>query len=292
MERAITAHPNGLAPITLGHEFVGIVKHIEHTGAHGDRAAQFAARRVVGSMNIVCQQCDMCRSGLSSHCRKRRVLGLTGVDGCFADAVAVPLNNLHLVPDELDDDAAVFTEPLSAAVQAAQQIRIEDKPFVTVLGDGVVGHLCAQVLTRLNASVRIIGQHQHKLDLAEKWGVQHRLASEIGRRADQDVVIDCTGTSSGLELAMQLVRPRGKIVLKSSALPTEAQPCVDFRILVEREIELIGSRCGPIPEALSLLANKQVDVVSLITRRSKLDDGETALRTALDPEQIKVLMDV
>lgn len=292
MERALLCQANGAAPVTLGHEFVGIVESTRPFKHHADRYADLVGQRVVASSNLVCQECDMCRSGLSSHCRDRKTLGQAGVDGCFADVVAVPLPNLFVVPDEVDDDAAVFAEPLAAAAQAANQIRIEGKPYITVLGDGTLGLLCAQLLSKCNASVRLIGNHEQKVGLAEKWGVKHRLASDVGRRADQDVVIDCSGSTSGLQLAIQLVRPRGKIVLKSRVLPGEAQPCVDFRPIVEHEIELVGSRCGPIPSALLLLARHEVDVVSLITRRAKLDDAEKALRISLDSAQIKVLMDI
>lgn len=269
----------------LGHEFVG---RVEAVGTKADK--DWIGARVVGTINCVCSRCDMCRSGLREHCRNRTVLGIAGRDGCFADAFTLPVQNLLRVPDTIDDDQAVFTEPLAAAFQILRQLTIEGRPYITVLGDGRLGLLCAQVLTQLNATVRCVGKHPEKLALCEKWGVKHRLLSEVGRRADQDIVVDCTGSPEGLVTAMQMVRPRGKIVLKTTVAPTK-EATVDLSPLVVHEIQLIGSRCGPFPEALAALAEGKVDVVSLISRRAKLADGVEALRTAAQPGVIKVLME-
>ncbi len=291
-DRAIAASTNGHPAITLGREFVGVVEEVAPASGHASRGKDFVGKRVVGSVTVVCGKCDMCTGGLSNHCRERKILGVRGIDGCFADAFALPISNLHVVPDAVDDDAAVFAEPLAAAVQAMHHVRIEGKPFITILGDGPVGLLSAQLFSRLNASVRLIGHHESKLAIAERWGVKHRAASEVGRRADQDVVVDCSGSSGGLELALQLVRPRGTVVLKSRAMARESSPRVDVRPIVEHEIQLVGSRCGPIPEALRLLERGEVDVTSLISRRSTLDRAIDAIRASGEAGSIKVLMDV
>lgn len=285
--------PKGDGPaITLGHEFVGMVEKISPLKGQKERGPSLVGRRVVGSINAVCGECDLCRTGLSNHCRARTVLGVRGRDGCFADLFCLPAVNLHAVPAEIDDDHAVFAEPLAAAVQAAQQLHIEGKPYITVLGDGVVALLCAQLMTRLNASVRVLGVSERRLELAGKWGIKHRLMGDVGRRSDQDVVVDCTGTSAGLDLAMRLVRPRGKILLKGPRASESGEALVDLSAISENEIEVIGSRCGPIPEALNLLKRGEVDVVSLIGKRSRLDHAVEALRAADQPDQLKVLMDV
>ena len=274
----------------LGHEFVGVVE-----ATSGKTRRQFVGKRVVGSINCVCGQCDMCRSGLPEHCRKRSVLGIQDHDGCFAEAFTLPTRNLLMVPDNVDDDKAVFAEPLAAAYQILQQLTVEGRPYVTVLGDGRLGLLCAQVMSQLNATVRCVGKHSEKLALCEKWGVKHRLVGDVGLRADQDIVVDCTGSPDGLVTAMQMVRPRGKIVLKTTVSPKalkESQgPAVDLSPLVINEIQLIGSRCGPMAEALAALADGRVDVLSLISRRMKLSDGVDALRTATHSDVIKVLIE-
>ncbi len=294
---------------TLGHEFVGVVEYVNlpdnPAAAMVDRAKRLKDKRVVASINIVCGKCDMCRTGLSTHCRARTVLGCAGRDGCFADFVTLPIANLYPVPAGLDDERAVFAEPLAAAAHVTQMIRVEGKPYITVLGDGKLGLLCAQVMTRLNASVRLLGKHPEKYGLCEKWGVKHRHIDEVGRRADQDIVVDCTGSASGLALAMQLVRPRGKIILKSSISPLPIQPGapvpganhpawatpVNLAPLVINEIQLLGSRCGPIETALGMLEREEVQVSSLITTRGKLGDGAGLFEKARKGE-IKVVMEV
>ena len=270
----------------LGHEFVGMV---EQVGSKADQ--KWLGKRVVGTINCVCGKCDMCKAGLREHCRKRTVLGISGRDGCFADWFALPVHNLLEVPSTVDDDQAVFTEPLAAAYQILRQITIEGRPFVTVLGDGRLGLLCAQVLSQLNATVRVVGKHAAKMTLCEKWGVKHRMLSEVGLRADQDIVVDCTGRAEGLNVAIRMVRPRGKIVMKTTVAPLPDPPSIDLSPLVIHEIQLIGSRCGPFPEALNALATGKVDVISLISRRMKLADGVEALRTASRRDVVKVLME-
>lgn len=270
----------------LGHEFVGVVEEV-HADVP-DRVKKLVGQRVVGSINCVCGSCDRCRSGLSNHCANRTVLGIAGRDGCFAERFALPAVNLLPVPDSVDDDRAVFTEPLAAACQILQQVRIEKRPYITVLGDGRLGLLVAQVLGGQNASVRLIGKHAAKLGLCEKWGIKHRELADSVMRADQDIVVDCTGSASGLEVAMQMVRPRGKIVLKTTVA---GQSAVDLSPLVIHEIDLIGSRCGPFGDALALLEREEIDVLSLISRRYKLDSAPQALAAANESDVIKALIE-
>ncbi|MEX2216197.1 MAG: alcohol dehydrogenase catalytic domain-containing protein [Phycisphaeraceae bacterium] len=270
----------------LGHEFVGIVEECS-----GKQAKKWVGKRVVGSINCVCGKCDMCRKGLREHCRRRTVLGIDGKDGCFAEKFTLPVVNLFEVPESVDDDHAVFTEPLAAAYQILRQLTIEGRPFITVLGDGRLGLLCAQVMSQLNATVRLVGKHSAKIALCEKWGVKHRLLEDVGLRADQDIVVDCTGSPDGLVTAMKMVRPRGKIVMKTTVAPREDRPMVDLSPIVINEIEVIGSRCGPFDDALSALAAEKIDVVSLISKRMKLSEGIDALKQARGKGVVKVLLE-
>lgn len=267
----------------LGHEFVGIV---ESVADKSDKA--WVGKRVVGTINCVCGTCDMCQRGLQEHCRDRTVLGIAARNGCFAERFCLPVRNLLEVPQKVDNDHAVFTEPLAAAFQILRQLTVEGRPFITVLGDGRLGLLCAQVMTMLNGTVRLLGKHPEKMELCEKWGVKHRLVSEVGLRADQDIVVDCTGSADGFEMAMKMVRPRGKLVLKTTV--ANSKP-MNLAPLVINEIQVIGSRCGPFPEALSALKADSVDVLSLISRRMKLADGIEALRIAKTSGVIKVLLE-
>lgn len=273
---------------TLGHEFVGIVEETS-----GPDRRNLRGKRVVGGINAVCGACDLCKAGLSTHCRTRTVLGIQGREGCFAELFTLPLVNLIALPDHVDDDAAVFAEPLAAAIQARQQLRLEGKPFITVLGDGRLGLLVAQVMAGLNASVRVIGKHPGKLALCEKWGIKHRHLDEIGLRNDQDVVVECTGSAQGLDTALRMVRPRGKILLKTTVAPDESSRCEDLlaRIVIN-EVEVLGSRCGPMNEAVAALSRGEVDVVSLISKRMKLSDGPAILSAASQPGVLKVLVTI
>jgi threonine dehydrogenase-like Zn-dependent dehydrogenase len=273
-------------PITLGQEFVGVVEKL-HADADRDLCKRWEGKRIVGSPGVACGRCDLCKAGLASHCRARRVMGVTGWDGCFAERFKLPLRNLVEVPANVHDDAAVFALALADAAHAAHLVRIEGKTYVTVLGDGVPALLCAQALVRLNASVRLLGQRPDNFGLCERWGIKHRHIGDVGRRADQDVVVDATQTGAGIDLALQLVRPRGKIVLTGhpSAAPPSLAP------LVESEVELVGARGGSLSDAVAMLARAEVDPLPLITRRMKLADGPAALRAAQDPDQIKVLLE-
>ena len=264
----------------LGHEFVAEVV----SSPNKDLIAQ----RVVGEINIVCGRCDLCLSGLSSHCRNRSVLGILNHDGAFADFVRLPAVNLHVLPRAVDDDAAVFVEPLAAAFQILKQVpNLDAKKWVTVLGDGRLGLLAAQVLQDAGCPVRVIGKHPDKLALCEKWSIRSRPLGDIAPRHDQDVVVDCTGSAVGFELAMQMVRPRGTIVLKSTAAAGKA---LNLAPLVIDEINVVGSRCGPFREAIRALAEKRIDVASLIHRRMRLDQGVEAIELAARPGVLKVIL--
>ena len=263
----------------LGHEFVADVVDSPTRGLIG--------KRVCGEINIVCGRCDLCVAGLSTHCRNRSVLGIQNHNGVFADHARLPAANLHVIPDSIDDDQAVFVEPLAAAFQVLKQLNLDGRKWVTVLGDGRLGLLVAQVLQTAGVAVRVIGKHPEKLALCEKWSIRSRPLADIVPRHDQDVVVDCTGSPAGFELAMQMVRPRGTIVLKStfaSGKPLNLAP------LVIDEITVVGSRCGPFREAIRALAMKQIDVVSLIHRRMKFSQAIEAMELAGKTGVMKVIL--
>lgn len=263
----------------LGHEFVGVVEE------SADKS--WIGKRVVGEINVVCGRCDLCVSGLSNHCRNRTVLGIVNRDGAFADYVRLPAVNLHEVPGGVEDDQAVFAEPLAAAFQILKQVKLDNRKWVTVLGDGRLGLLCAQVLRNAGCPVRVIGKHADKLRLCDQWGIRSRALADITPRHDQEVVVDCTGSAAGLELAMQLVRPRGTIVLKSTF--AEGMP-LNLAPIVIDEINVVGSRCGPFKEALKALAEKSVDVTSMIHKRMKIEQGVEAMELAGKPGVLKVVL--
>jgi threonine dehydrogenase-like Zn-dependent dehydrogenase len=262
----------------LGHEFVGVAQ----TGP-------LAGRRVVGEINCACWECDTCRRGHPTHCPNRTVLGIFNHDGAFADYIAVPQRNLHAVPESIPTDIAVFTEPVAAAFQIPAQLPIGVHDRIVVLGDGRLGNLCAQVLARLSDRVLVVGKHAEKLAILAGYGIGTTLLSDPPEDRSADLVIDCTGSDSGLPTALKLVRPRGTIVLKTTVAGTQTLAWAPFVI---DEVTLIGSRCGPFDQALEALAAGTVDVKPLITERFDLSQGLHALDRAKTKPVLKVLLDV
>jgi threonine dehydrogenase-like Zn-dependent dehydrogenase len=262
----------------LGHEFVGTVTEGPH---------EWRGRRVVGEINFACGQCTTCRSGLPRHCPTRRVMGILDADGAFAEYVAVPVANLHAVPDGIPDDAAVFTEPLAAACEIAEQVRIEPGMRAIVLGDGKLGLLAAQTLHLAGARVLAVGRHDEKLAHLRRRGIETVRLDEWNR-ARADLVVEATGSADGFALAVAATRPRGTLVLKSTI--AESAP-LNLAPLVIDEITVVGSRCGPFAPALQALADGGVDVRPLITARHRLADGVAALRHAAQPGVLKVLIE-
>jgi threonine dehydrogenase-like Zn-dependent dehydrogenase len=264
----------------LGHEFVGHV-------VGGPRA--WDGKRVVGEINCVCGRCDLCRGGMSNHCRHRTVLGIAGRNGCFADLVTLPVRNLHEVPATVTDEEAVFVEPLAAAFQIIKQLPIEPRMKVAVVGSGRLGLLVAQVLAQTGCRLTVVGRNEFTLSFCEKKGIQTTPVADLAPRKDHDVVVECTGNPTGLGLAMQIVRPRGTIMLKSTYA---AGSTIDLAPLVVDEVRVQGSRCGPFPEAIAALARRQIDVASMISRTLPLSRGAEALQLAQEPQIIKVLLRV
>lgn len=262
----------------LGHEFVGVAE-----------SGPFAGRRVVGEINCACRRCDTCTAGYPTHCPNRTVLGILNHDGAFADHIAVPQENLHLVPDALSNDVAVFTEPVAAAYQIPAQLQIGRHDRVVVLGDGRLGNLCAQVLARISDRVTVVGKHASKLALLSARGIDTVHLADVQGERMADVVVDCTGSATGLPTALRLVRPRGTIVLKTTVAGTQELAWAPFVI---DEVTLLGSRCGPFDRALKGLQDGEVDVRPLLSERFDLSRGVEALARAQAPGVLKVLLDV
>lgn len=262
----------------MGHEWVGVVE------AAPDPA--WVGRRVVGDINCPCGACATCAAGRPTHCPHRTVLGILGRNGAFSERFTLPLTNLHAVPDAVSDAAAVFVEPLAAALEILEQVHVCPSDRVVVLGTGRLGQLCARVLALTGAEVTGVGRDPGRLALLPP-GVARRRPDELtlGRA---DVVVDCTGAPEGLSLATTLVRPRGTVVLKTTVHDPAPQLPTPWVI---DEIHLVGSRCGPFDPALRLLASGAVDPTPLITARYPLARADEALAAAARRDHVKVLID-
>jgi threonine dehydrogenase-like Zn-dependent dehydrogenase len=260
-----------------GHEFVGSVSA---------GPSRWRGKRVVGEINFGCGQCDSCRRELARHCSSRRVMGIADADGAFTEYLAVPIANLHLVPGNVSDEEAVFTEPLAAAFEILEQAQFDPGDEVLVLGDGKLGNLCAQVLRLTGAKITAVGKHAEKLSLIKKSGVRTVLLDDWQPRLF-DIVVEATGSAQGLQLALSCVRPRGRLVLKST-IAGDHQLCL--APIVINEITVIGSRCGPFPDALKALAEKSVSVAPLIETGFPLTQALAAVHHAGRPGARKVLL--
>jgi alcohol dehydrogenase len=263
---------------TLGHEWVGVVEQAPERGWIG--------KRVVGDINVPCGSCDTCRAGRPTHCPNRTVLGIQGRDGAFAERLALPVSNLHAVPDAVSDEAAVFVEPLAAALEILEQVHVRPSERVAVIGTGRLGQLCARVLALTGAEVTGIGRNPRTLALLPP-GVRRLSGDQAAREPRWDVVVDCTGSNEGLSLTTTLVRPRGKLVLKTTVHDLGATNPTAWVI---DEVTIVGSRCGPFEPALRLLASGAVDPTPLVTARLPLERGVEALRLAAEPGSVKVLL--
>ncbi|MDQ3800262.1 MAG: alcohol dehydrogenase catalytic domain-containing protein [Acidobacteriota bacterium] len=269
---------------TIGHEFVGVVEESKE-------APHLTGRRVVGEINAGCGVCDLCAAGDARHCPKRTVLGIVGRDGCHAEFLTLPARNLLEVPENVSDEEAVFAEPLAAAFGITEQIEIFPDTRVAVIGDGKLGTLCAWSLALKSNEVVLVGKHREKLAVAARKGsVEGVLPDDAAKMKKRfDVVVEASGSESGFGLALDLIKPRGKLVLKSTF--QGAPRWEAWRVVVD-EITIVGSRCGRFAPALDLLKTKRIDVADLISEEFALDDGVRAVSRAGEKGVMKVLLSI
>jgi threonine dehydrogenase-like Zn-dependent dehydrogenase len=266
---------------TIGHEFVGVVE------ASASRP-ELVGQRVVGEINAGCGHCVLCVAGDPRHCPDRTVLGIVGRDGAHAEHLSLPAVNLLPVPDEVTNEQAVFAEPLAAALGILERVSIEPDQKVVVIGDGKLGLLCAQAVATTGAAVTLVGKHAGKMRLVGTRGIETVLVDQTRSRIGSfDVAVEASGQESGFRLALDLLRPRGTLVLKSTFHGEPNWPAA--RVVVD-EYTIVGSRCGRFAPALELLRDGDVDVESMITQEFPLTQGERALAYAAQPGVMKVLL--
>ena len=263
-----------------GHEFVGRVHDPGTTGL-------LRGRRVVAEINVSCGSCTLCLRGLRNHCERREVIGVRGRDGAFAQYLRVPAENVHLVPECLSDEQAVFTEPLAAALQVPDQVEIAPGMHVLVVGGGKLGQLVARVLALHAVDLQVVARHDAQRAALEDVAVSAIDAEAVVPRS-ADVVVEATGNPSGLDLALRAVRPRGTLVMKSTL--RDDMPLPLARLVVD-EVTLVGSRCGSFDQALEAMVAEQVDPRPLIEAVYPLAKYAAAFAHARRPGALKVLLD-
>jgi len=268
-----------------GHEFVGNI--VDIPGASAALNAAWIGKRVVGEINAVCGECEQCRNGRPTHCENRTVLGIVNRDGVHAEYTSLPLKNLHIVPDSVPDEAAVFTEPLAAALEIQEQVHIQPADRVLLIGAGRLGQLVAQTLILAGCDLRVVARHPIQQKLLTGRGIKLITEDEVQPRS-WDVVVEATGSPSGFELARRALRPRGTLVLKSTY---RGEMTVNWSPFVVDEITIVGSRCGPFAPALRLLERGEVDPTILIAKRYPLARAVEAMEAAKQPGMLKILLE-
>ena len=267
----------------LGHEAVGIVEEIN------DEDQSLLGKRVVAEISYGCKEpdCEWCAQKLYRHCPNRHTLGIWQKDGVFCEYFTMPLEVLFEVPENVEDEQAVFVEPLAAAIEITEQLHIKPMDRVVILGDGKLGLITALALNALNINVILVGKHQNKLDIAKAQGVSVKLLNEFEIKKEYDVVVEATGSVSGFEIALALTKPRGVLVLKSTVAASK-----EFNLapIVIDEITVLGSRCGQFPPALRLLQSGRIDLKPMISASYSVDDAIEAFEKNKEKDVLKVLL--
>ena len=267
----------------LGHEAVGIVEEVNSDDQ------SLVGKRVVAEISYGCDDpnCPWCAVKNYRHCPNRHTLGIWRKDGCFAEYFTMPVNVLFEVPENVSDEQAVFVEPLAAALEINEQLHIKPMDRIIVLGDGKLGLTTALALNAQNLNVLLVGKHQNKLDIAKAQGVKTCLLADLKQEKIYDIVVEATGSLSGFETAMALVRPRGVLVLKSTIAASK-----EFNLapIVIDEITVLGSRCGQFPPALRMLERGAIDFKPLISATYSVDNAIEAFEKNKEKDTLKVLI--
>lgn len=262
-----------------GHEFVGVIKESQDSHLIG--------KRVVGEINVGCGICELCKKGLERHCPHRTVLGILRRDGAFAQYLSLPEKNLHVIPDQIRDEQAVFVEPLAAAFEIKEQISLKQESNIALVGDGRLAQLVALVLNLSCQNITCFGRHKNKLELLKNLGIKTKIGIDSDDNQKFDLVVEATGSNSGFEDTMKLIKPKGTVILKSTLA---SKTNLDLTSMVINEVSVIGSRCGPFGPAINALASGRISVDNLIDSTYSLEKFQDAFEQAKKPDILKVLL--
>ncbi len=263
----------------LGHEFVGVVEESKNK--------ELVGKRVVGEINVGCDNCDSCKKGMERHCPNRTVLGILKRDGAFAEYLTLPEKNLHVIPDSITDEQAVFIEPIAAAFEIKDQISLSPDWKVAIVGDGRLSQLIVSVLKTTCSDITCFGRHENKLERLQKLGIKTHMGIKTGDEYTFDLVVEATGSGSGFLDSMKLVKPKGTVILKSTIASKEN---LDLTPAVVNEITLVGSRCGPFRPAINALESGVISVEGLIDSEYSLENFQEAFDQAKKSDTLKIVL--
>jgi len=263
----------------LGHEFVGVVEESKNK--------ELVGKRVVGEINVGCDNCDSCKKGMERHCPNRTVLGILKRDGAFAEYLTLPEKNLHVIPDSITDEQAVFIEPIAAAFEIKDQVSLNPDWKVAIVGDGRLSQLIVSVLKTTCSDITCFGRHENKLERLQKLGIKTHMGIKTGDEYTFDLVVEATGSGSGFLDSMKLVKPKGTVILKSTIASKEN---LDLTPAVVNEITLVGSRCGPFRPAINALASGVISVDGLIDSEYSLENFQEAFDQAKKSDTLKIVL--
>jgi len=264
---------------TPGHEFVGEVEAAEDS--------VWIGKRVGGEINLACGECEWCARDLGRHCPSRTVLGIVKHPGAHAEFLTLPLRNLHPIPDSISDEQAVFIEPVAAACEILDQVRVPAGSKIAVLGDGKLGLLVAQVLRARGARVHLYGRHRDKMRLVEGDGLTTEISGKSLPERAWPMVVEASGSADGLRAAIGMCEPRGTVIMKSTV---HGLVKIDTAPAIVNEVTLVGSRCGRFGPAIRMLASGRVRVDPLISEQLPLERGQEAYKQAAAKGVLKVLL--
>ncbi len=263
----------------LGHEFVGLVKQSKQN--------ELIDKRVVGEINIGCNKCIYCINNLQKHCLNRKVIGIYNKNGTMSEYITLPTKNLHILPNTINNYEGIFVEPLAAACEILTQIHILPDYKIMILGDGKLATLIAQIINIVNPNLYVKGINPQKIKLLNNLSIN--ADSKLFNKKEWDIIIEATGNPEGFKIALDYIKPRGIIILKSTY---HKNIKINQNNIVVNEITVLGSRCGNFNMAINLLHNKLVDVKPLITKILPLENYKTAFRLAQNPNSYKIIFEI
>ena len=284
-------------PVVMGHEFSGVVAEV---GSEVKNVK--TGDRVTVNPLLYCEECYFCKDGKQNICDNRPLLGL-GVDGAFAESVAVRSSNVYRLDDEVPFEVGALSELTCVGLHAIERARLIGGDTVAVVGAGPLGFIMS-VLSLHSGAVRVfvtgLEADHERLQIAGKIGAIPIMVDREDPREQileytdglgADVVFETAGVPSGVTQSLSLVRKGGRVgILGQGHEATE----ILTAMLSFREIEMVGTRAYTPREwqrVSAMLLTAQHDLNKVITHRLPLEKAEEGIRLMEKREGLKVIVE-